>query len=119
MRPDRQHVPTVMPTGNRPQNLGKTINDVTSRLEGDPNDVGIDLREEEVCFGVAKQHHQLVLPVDLEDFHLAGLLEAKPTRSVGEILLVEGEKAQAPAFTPRVDPQIQELLTESRLPGRE
>ncbi|MHC4319515.1 MAG: hypothetical protein ACYS1B_13365, partial [Planctomycetota bacterium] len=33
MSPDREHIPTVMPTGNRPQNLGKTINDDTSRLD--------------------------------------------------------------------------------------
>jgi xanthine dehydrogenase YagR molybdenum-binding subunit len=33
MTPDREHIPTVMPTGNRPQNLGKTINDDTSRLD--------------------------------------------------------------------------------------
>jgi hypothetical protein len=29
----RQNIPTVMPTVNRPQNLGKTINDETSRLD--------------------------------------------------------------------------------------
>jgi xanthine dehydrogenase YagR molybdenum-binding subunit len=29
----RQDIPTVMPTVNRPQNLGKTINDETSRLD--------------------------------------------------------------------------------------
>jgi xanthine dehydrogenase YagR molybdenum-binding subunit len=33
MSPDRQHVPTVMPTANRPQNLGQTINDDASRLD--------------------------------------------------------------------------------------
>jgi hypothetical protein len=33
MTPDREHIPTIMPTGNRPQNLGKTINDDTSRLD--------------------------------------------------------------------------------------
>ena len=33
MSADRQHIPTVMPTGNRPQNLGKSINDDTARLD--------------------------------------------------------------------------------------
>ncbi|MHC4101534.1 MAG: molybdopterin cofactor-binding domain-containing protein, partial [Planctomycetota bacterium] len=33
MSRDRQHIPTVMPTENRSRNLGKTINDDTSRLD--------------------------------------------------------------------------------------
>jgi xanthine dehydrogenase YagR molybdenum-binding subunit len=33
MAPQEQHIPTVMPTANRPQNLGKTINDDTGRLD--------------------------------------------------------------------------------------
>ena len=33
MSDTKEHVPTVMPTGNRPRNLGKTINDDTARLD--------------------------------------------------------------------------------------
>ena len=33
MAPERQHIPSFMPTANRPHNLGKTINDDTGRLD--------------------------------------------------------------------------------------